>query len=219
MQEEFAKQFKRKVELITNGFDNDDATNVNVVLDKKFSIAHIGTMVRTRNPVVLWRALSELIKENHEIKNNLEIKLVGKVDYIAQQSIEEFGLSKFVSRIDYMTHQEVTEVQQQSQILLLIVNNTPNAKGVITGKIFEYLLAHRPIICIGPGNGDAAHVINETNAGVVVDYDDITKMKDVLLRYYHLYLQNKLICESNSIERYSRKNLTKQLAELLNKVV
>ncbi len=217
MQEEFAKQFNRNIELITNGFDEEDISEEKV-LDKKFSIAHIGTMVKTRNPVVLWKSLSDLIKEGHEIKNNLELKLVGKVDYVAQQSIEEFGLTQFVNRIDYMTHDEVTRVQQQSQILLLIVNNTPNAKGVITGKIFEYLLAKRPVICIGPVDGDAAHVINETNAGEVVNYDDTKKMKAILLQYYQLFKVGKLNSESKNVEKYSRKNLTKQLSNILNKL-
>lgn len=203
---------------ILNGFDEEDTFKGQIIPDKKFSLAHIGTLVKTRNPESLWKVLSELTNVEENFKNDLEIKLVGKADISVQDSIERSGLKSYVNRIEYMDHNEVVKVQQQSQVLLLLLNNTPNAKGILTGKFFEYLAAGRPILCIGPPDGDAAKIIFKTNSGSVMDFSNEKKIREIILQYYQLYKENRLKTESKNIESYSRKELTKQLAEVLNEI-
>ncbi|MDD5571818.1 MAG: glycosyltransferase family 4 protein [Bacteroidales bacterium] len=216
--DDFAKIYNRSYEVITNGYDNDDVAISNVVPDKKFSIAHIGTLVKTRNPIVLWSALKDLM-QNKEFAGALEIKLVGKVDYSVNKSIEEFELSEFVNRIDYMPHSEVIKFQQESQVLLLLINDTPNAKSILTGKFFEYLSAKRPILCIGTTEGDAAKILRETNSGLISDFNDVETLKKNILEYFEKYKNNRLVCESSEIEKYSRLELTKNMAGVLNGIV
>ncbi len=218
MQEEFSSAFKKNIYCITNGFDQDDVLHATQILDKKFSIAHVGTMVKTRNPIILWQALSELLTEIPDLKTDLEIKLVGKADLEASQALEKYQLTSFVNRIDYLSHDEVIKIQQQSQVLLLVVNNTPNAKGVITGKIFEYLLAKRPVLCIGPVEGDAAEIIIKTQAGKIAGFNDLAETRKVVIEYYRDFKQQNLISRSQNIEQFSRKNLTQQLSLLLNSI-
>lgn len=218
MQEEFATQFNRKIECITNGYDDDDTSIMPDTLDTKFSLAHIGTMVRTRNPQGLWQALYELLNEIPDLKNHLEIKLAGKVDAAVGELLNHYSLTNYVNRIEYLNHDEVLKVQQQSQVLLLVVNNTPNAKGVVTGKLFEYLAAKRPILCIGPTDGDAAKIIVETQSGHCAAYDDVARIKTILKDYFNKFLKSELISDAKNIEAYSRKNLTEKLSEELNNI-
>jgi glycosyltransferase involved in cell wall biosynthesis len=218
MQQEFAQQFGRTIDCITNGFDEADCTNEKVKMDITFSISHIGTMVKTRNPVVLWKALQALLIELPDLKNHLEIKLVGKVDHAILASLQEHALTPFITIINYLTHADVIKAQHQSQLLLLVVNDTPNSRGVITGKIFEYLLAKRPILCIGPPDGDAAYIVQSTHAGQVVNFDELEKTKNVISDYFQKFKQNNLHCNSTGIEAYNRKNLTQQLATILNSI-
>ncbi len=218
MQEEFATQFNRKIEYITNGYDDDDTSIIPDTLDTKFSLAHIGTMVRTRNPQSLWQALYELLDEIPDLKNHLEIKLAGKVDAAVGELLNHYSLTNYVNRIEYLNHDEVLKVQQQSQMLLLVVNNTPNAKGVVTGKLFEYLAAKRPILCIGPTDGDAAKIIVETQSGHCAAYDDVARIKTILKDYFNKFLKSELISNAKNIEAYSRKNLTEKLSEVLNNI-
>ncbi|OQB65973.1 MAG: putative glycosyl transferase [Bacteroidetes bacterium ADurb.Bin141] len=219
MQEEFAALVSRDIDCITNGYDDEDITKENVVPDKEFSIAHVGTMVKTRNPVALWQALSELLKEEPEFKNYLLLKLVGKVDVTVQESLKQYGLINNVKFIDYLSHEDVVKVQRQSQILLLVINRTHNAKGVLTGKLFEYMAARRPVICIGPVDGDAAEIINETQCGKTVDYDDGNSLKKIVNEYYMQYMNHKLNASSVNIEKYSRKILTEKLSQVLNRII
>jgi len=185
-------------------------------LDKKFSIAHIGTLVKSRNPEALWKSLSDLVKSNTNFESDLEIKLVGKVDASVTELIEKYELKKYLNKIEYLNHDEVVKLQNQSHVLLLILNNTINAKGILTGKFFEYLAARRPIICIGPVDGDVAKIMDETNAGWVIDFEDYERMKRELMSLYQKFINNDLNSEIKNIEKYSRRNLAKKLSELLN---
>jgi len=219
MKDEFQKIVNRPVEVITNGYDEKDIKQPDgerTKLDNRFSVVHIGTMVKARNPVVLWKALSELVKENTALASDLEIKLIGKVDVNARENIAAEGLTKFLTIIDYLPHDEVIRKQTEAQLLLLMVNDTPTSKGIVTGKMFEYLASRRPILCIGPEDGDAAKILIECKAGVVNNYTDVQSLKKHLLNFYTQYKNGTLGVESTGYERYSRKNLTGKLATVLN---
>jgi glycosyltransferase involved in cell wall biosynthesis len=110
------------------------------------------------------------------------------------------------------------EFQKKSQVLLLIVNNVPSAKGIITGKIFEYLIAKRPILSIAPTNGDLAEILKETNGGLVVDFGNNQTLKSAILNLYAKFKQGNLTAESKNIAQFHRKNLTKKVSELIYKI-
>lgn len=201
-----------KFVVITNGYDNDDVAKEGLKKDAKFSLAHIGTLVKDRNPEVLWQALRELVTEHADFKSQLEIKLVGKVDVAVNESLAHYNLENYVRKIAYLPHAEVVVEQQASHVNLLLVNNTPNAKGILTGKFFEYLAAGAPILAIGPTDGDLAAIMKETNCGYIADFNDKGALKQHLLKLFkgEYPLRNKA-----AIEQYSRKALTKKLVDVL----
>jgi glycosyltransferase involved in cell wall biosynthesis len=121
-----------------------------------------------------------------------------------------------VNKVSYLPHSEVIKIQQQSQVLLLLINDTPNAKVILPGKFFEYMASRRPILCIGPKDGDAAQVIADTNSGFVVDKDDVEGIQQTIKQLYARYNNGSTKIESKGIERYSRRQLTADLAERLN---
>ena len=89
-----------KFRVITNGYDDDDIERGDLIRDSKFSIAHVGTLVKDRNPAVLWKVLSRLVKTNLRFREKLEIKLVGKVDFFVKEEIRRHGLVKYTRMID-----------------------------------------------------------------------------------------------------------------------
>ncbi|MBX3163820.1 MAG: glycosyl transferase family 1 [Bacteroidetes bacterium] len=219
MSNEFLELYKNaggknfeKFKVITNGFDEEDISVQAVEKDKKFSMAHIGTLVKDRNPQALWKVLSALVKENEDFKNQLEIKLVGKVDIYVKEQLETFGLTSFVKKIDYLPHDEVIVEQQRSRVLLLLVNNTKNAKGILTGKFFEYMISGSPILAIAPSNGDLANIMQQTNAGVISDFDDELPLKKNILS---LFNGTNFSVNKTEVNKYSRKELTKRLCEIV----
>ena len=47
-------------------------------------------------------------------------------------------------------------------------------------KFFEYLASNRPILAIGPEDGDAAYILKDTAAGEIFDYAEVEKLKNHL---------------------------------------
>ncbi len=217
MKEKFDK-FNRNIHVISNGFDGDIAASEKE-LDKKFSITHIGLMNADRNPKILWEVLSEIKNENSEFAKDLEIKLIGEVAKEVKNYIADLKLEKNTKYITYVPHQKVIAYQKMAQVLLLAVNNVASAKGIITGKIFEYLQAKRPIVAIAPKDGDLAEIISKTNSGFVVDFDDKEKLKEVIKNYYHSYKNKILQIDSKNINQFHRKNLTKELADVIHSII
>ncbi len=219
MASDFNKIHPRGYKVITNGYDQQDIAGDSVVtLDSKFSLAHIGTLASARNPLTLWKALRNLLVSDPALAADLEIKLVGKIDHSVITSLEEYGLTGFVRKIDYLSHDRVVVCQQQSQVLLLIINNTPNAGMILTGKFFEYMAAKRPILCLGPEDGDASLILEETRAGLLAGFDDVEKMEKHILHYYRMFQTNRLEVVSRQTEKYSRRELTRELSQVLNDI-
>ena len=216
MKEKFLQHTKR-IEVLTNGFDTIEDLSTQK-LDIKFSITHVGLMNFDRNPTILWKVLNEISNTNPGFKNDLRIKLIGKIDDAVIQDLKVFDHNT-IETIPYLDHKDVSKYQASSQVLLLSINEVPSAKGIITGKIFEYLQAKRPILAIGPEDGDAAMILKNTNAGTIVGFKNKTVLKATILNLYKDYKEGVLFVKSINIEQYHRKNITSQLAEVIKKVV
>jgi glycosyltransferase involved in cell wall biosynthesis len=218
MREEFEALGAKKAVVITNGFDTSDSITGEVQADKKFTIAHFGTVNKARNPELLWQVIAQLVNENASFANDLELKFVGRLDQSASESVQTHKLEKYLTRIDFMPHKEVIQMQRQSQVLLLLINQTHNAGGILTGKFFEYLAAARPVLAIGPTEGDVADILRGSNAGTIVDFADAAGLKKTILDYYSKFCLHQLNVSPEGINRYSRYELTRKLAETMNAI-
>ncbi len=209
----------RKVDVITNGFDTDDFKfTPDLKLLDGFLFHHIGALNKDRNPYTLWKVLGDLCKENPDLKKDLMLRFTGKTDAIVFETLRQNGLEENFQRSDYMPHSEVVKLMTQSPVLLLPLNNTPNNGGVLSGKLFEYLAAKRPIFGIGLPDADAAAILKETQAGAMVDFDDYETTKKEILDLYAKYRSNTLMIQPGSIDKYSRENCAKEFAVLLNEI-
>jgi hypothetical protein len=212
---EFEAITSRPIAVITNGYDDEVVEKQ--VLDAKFSLAHIGSFLSERNPVILWESLVALLSDIPDFKKHLEIKLIGAVSQEVLETISQFGLKPYLNNLGYVSHSEAIAHQKKSQVLLLIEINSKETRSIIPGKLFEYMVSERPIIAIGPRQSDFAEIISQTNTGVFFDYSEKEKLKNVILQYYNQYLDGKLESNGLGLQKYSRKSLTKELVELLNK--
>ena len=211
----------RNVRVIYNGFDRDDDATALVTPSGKFSITYLGVLSKIQNPEKLWEAIGELVKENEEFANSLQINMIGQIDTSVKNVIEAQGLDPYTTYSPCIPHEEVSTVHRSSTLLLLLLmpDSEPRAKGLLTGKLFEYMASGRPILCIGPEDGDAAHILKETHAGQTVSFEDKEKMKEIIKYLYQKYLKNGLPSnESEEIEKYSRRALAEEYAKLLEKI-
>lgn len=214
---EYYAQFNKNTEVISNGFVFKNS-NIDAQLDTSFSLTHVGLMNADRNPEMLWEVLGELLIEDEEFAKDLSINLIGKVDVRVKEQIKKNKLEKLTTYVDYLPHDEVIKSQNSAQVLLLPVNQVPFAKGIITGKVFEYLQSSRPILAIAPKGGDLAEIIDETQSGVVVDFHEKQKLREEILSFYTKYKEQNLRIESRNIEQYNRQKIAMKLNDLLKKI-
>lgn len=218
----WAKDFEalgnRNIDVITNGFDPEDYRNEDIATDEFFTITHVGSMNKDRNPLILWEALKECSIQSEEFCKKVRIQLIGQVDFSILQSLENAGLNDNLIRIDHLPHKQAIEKLESSQILLLPINNTPNINGVVPGKLFEYMGAKRPILCIGKKEADAGKIIREAKAGAVFNFDEKELLIQQLKDWFNTYLNHSLIVNAENTEVYSRKILAKKYSELLNTI-
>jgi len=205
---------RNDIQVITNGFDPADFQNRSTSLDNKFSICHIGSMNKDRNPHVLWEVLASKIKDD-EFSKKLVIRLIGQVDHSILQSIDDHGLTKYLEHLSFVPHHEVIDKIMEAYLLLLPVNDTPNSMGVVPGKLFEYIGAKRPIIGIGPLEGDSSKILADSGAGKMIAYDDSRALTSLIDKHWDDFQREVPWKNENSSTRYSRKSLAQEYADLL----
>lgn len=200
---------------ITNGFDEADAQKTDRIRSEKFTLSYIGVLEQLRNPENLWTALAELVKENPEFAQNFTLKFAGRVDDKTLQTLESGILGNHILNLGYLPHHKAVEEMQTSSLLL--ITNFPNesSKGIIPGKIFEYLTTGKQIISFGPEGADVSRILNETNAGKHFSYHDSETVKSFILEKFELWKQGNISDNIRNIEQFSRRNLTGKLAEIL----
>lgn len=235
-----AENFRKngaKAVCITNGFDEADAhktaksqnrkiinqqnnsQTLQSVNFKTFVLSYIGVLEQLRNPENLWKALSELVKTNSDFAEHFTLKFAGIIDDKILSSIENSALKKHVLNLGYLSHDKAVEEMQSSDMLL--ITNFPNesSKGIIPGKIFEYLATGKQIISFGPDQADVSKILAETNAGKHFSYHDSKTIKSFVLEKFELWKSGNLFENTQNIEQFSRRNLTNKLADILGQMV
>lgn len=198
---------------ITNGYDGNEHTVK--VKNEKFTLSYIGVLEQLRNPEVLWKVLNELILKNEGFKKDFELQFVGRVDDKILKNLEETNLKNALNNVGYVSHSEANQRMQNSDLLL--ITNFPDAqsKGIIPGKIFEYLATGNSIVSFGPKESDVKKILAETNSGKHFSYDDTEEVKHYILQKYEEWKGGVYLSGTKNIDQFSRRNLTQQLSVLL----
>jgi hypothetical protein len=93
---------------------------------------------------------------------------------------------------------------------------------VVSGKVYEYLAAERPILALVPPEGDAAALLRDTGSAWIADPDDEDAILAALGQAADAWLAGSLHERRLSAEwreRLDRRTRARELAELLRDVV
>ena len=210
---EFKSLTERPVHVITNGYSEWRAPET--PLSDRFSIAHVGSLLSARNPLVLWDVLAELVEENSEMAKSLELVFAGEVSQDILDQLQMRNLTPFLQLLGYRPYKEIRNLQHSSQVLLLIEIDHEDNRSILPGKLFEYLASQRPILAIGPVEWDAAPILGETGAGQAFEYHQKAEIKAQLVDWFSRFKEKELRLQTKGVEAYSRKNITKTLAHIL----
>ena len=211
--QEFASKTNQSVVVITNGYDTEHLPKVNK--DDKFTLSHIGSLLSERNPKNLWNVLKQLIEESPDFAAHFQLKLIGVVSEDVIKDINAHQLKEYTNIVGYVNHDEALMQQRQSQVLLLVEIDSNDTKAIIPGKLFEYMASNTPILAIGPKESDVEDILKSTNTGSYFYYDSKEALKSELLKHFKAYKEGGLETHPIGLQVYSRKELTKKLAQLI----
>ena len=213
---------ENEITVVYNGFDESDFTTYSGSSKHKsdvFTLAHVGSLYETRDPKALWAALQQLRRKG-EVEH-LRVRLVGTTGQNIREAILYHGLGDVVEFVDYVSHSEAVHIMCEAAALLLIIEPFQNDAGMITGKLYEYVASGSPVLAIGPLGGDAANLLDETNAGRLFAREEVQAISDFLLDQYERWVSGEPTKRSrpSSISRYTRSRQTGQLADVLNSAI
>jgi glycosyltransferase involved in cell wall biosynthesis len=207
---------KAKVVTIENGCDFDDFAGLEHRAGDRLRITHAGHFHGKRDPKPFLRAIAE------SGLDDVVVRFAGDFRAADREYAESLGLGDRFELLGNVTRRRSLELQRDSEALLLLIPESGGrGRGVLTGKIFEYLAAERPILAAVPPDGAAARLLHDTGAGVVVPSDDVDALRAALVDLHRRWRAGSLDGTPLSEEwraRLSRGRRVEELADVLREV-
>ncbi|MEJ2546136.1 MAG: glycosyltransferase [Calditrichaceae bacterium] len=211
-------QNKEKIQVIYNGFDENDMISESRKNEDVFNIVYIGGLNQNRYYPDFFRQLSSAYTEKILDPQKCNLIIAGSIEDNIKNELETM-FAKFNSYqfLGYVEHKEAMTLMQKAGILLLFLEDIVGYEGHVPGKLFEYLITGNPILGVGNAKGDTTHILEETGAGKILDKN--TDFKAQIKIYYDDWLNNRKIkIPLEKIDKYSRIRLTEQLAKIFEKL-
>jgi len=203
-----------KIAVIPNGYDEIDFVPASDQLSDRFTITYTGTLAESYNPESLFGAIHEVVKIAGA--DHVRLRFVGTMPPSVRGMLRNYGLESCCEFIAYVPHAEAIRYMQESHINLLMIPDSLGAEGILTGKLFEYLGAARPILGIGPADGDAAAIVKECAAGEFFSRSQSEHITNWMLIYFRQWKEGVEIVNTSTVHhKYRRRALTGQLAAIL----
>ncbi|HEY9166356.1 MAG TPA: glycosyltransferase family 4 protein [Candidatus Kryptonia bacterium] len=206
------------IAIIPQGYDPEDfevENELKLPHTDKMRITYAGTFYRNRTPKYFLRALSELLKEQPKLKDNIEAVFIGNFRKENLALVDSLGLKDVVKVFGYLDHKSTVRYLMTSDLLWLTIGNGRGEDMISTGKLFEYIGSRKPIIGLVP-DGIARNAILESGAGRAFNPDDVSGLKTALSDFYDLWERDTLPeIPMSFAQEYNRVKLTGDLAREL----
>jgi glycosyltransferase involved in cell wall biosynthesis len=202
---------------IPNGCDFDDFAGLEHHRSDQFRITHAGSFFGKRDPKPFLQALAESGLED------TVARFAGDFRVEDREFADSLGLNGRLELLGYVTRRRSLELQRDSDVLLLLIPEAGGrGRGVLSGKVFEYLAAERPILAAVPTDGAAAQLVRDTAAGIVASPDDVPALRAALVELHARWRAGEL--EATALapewrEQLSRGRRVEELADVLRSVV
>jgi len=203
--------------LLPNGYDAADFDIVATAAPTdRFTLTYTGSLYGRRNPLTLLDALDRLLVASPALKDRLRLRFVGRVDGQFLEAFRRFPA--LIEHVPYVTHTESIAYLLNSSASLLIIDDTPAMRGILTGKLYEYLGAERPILALAP-EGEAASLIRSLKAGTVAHPDNVEAVAAALKAMIDAWEAGTLKGpEGSTVQPFTRQNQAGQLAGILEHI-
>ena len=134
------------------------------------------------------------------------------------------AIRKACQNVGFVDRNVALEIQNCSDILVVLTWNTSTYQGVLPGKFWEYFQAYKPIISLTSGNlpnGELSLLVKKLNLGIACEYftyeKDYTCLKEYVLTQYNRIQDGKPLLfdpDIKEMEKFHYEILTKQLNDI-----
>ena len=207
----------RNVEVLYYGYDEADFEGYQARSADRPTLFHGGLLGNDRYPAPLVEALKRLKEEGLEGMEGLDIRLAGGVSPDVVSNMKAAGLEEELTLLGMVSRAEVIEEISKAELLLLPINIAPNCKGRVPGKLFELMRSGKPILALGPVDGDVARLLRETGTGETFEYDDVAGVTDFVRAFVNGALDVPRAGQMD-VADLSNEAGARRLAGLLNQV-
>ncbi|OGX81336.1 hypothetical protein BEN48_06855 [Hymenobacter glacialis] len=204
-----------KFHVLPNGYDESDFRLPSQFPTDCLRITHTGTITELYHIGRLLEAVAACASRHPDVP--VRLRFVGQVSAELRRQIEGVGLLPVTEFLAFVPHEESVRHLMAATVLLMAIPDVPRNFGILPGKVFEYLAANKPILCVGPAGSDADNLLQECAAGHALPYEDVGLMLETLEGLVAQWRINpNLDLPVISHERYSRRALTGQLASIIS---
>ncbi len=202
------KGIENKTEVITNGYDADDFAGIPSTSPSMFTVTYVGTL----SDVYPVEGFLNALNSFKEKGNEFVFRFIGAVSENQKELIRSKIANSESEFISYVNHATAIEYMMKTSVLLLIIPDHSSNKSILTGKLFEYIASGKPIICLGPEDGDAAEIIRNTGNGRTFSYSD----SEEISKYILSIVSEISVTDVKSAKAFSRLELTRKIIPLLS---
>ncbi len=203
-----------KIYVIPNGFDEEDFADEKPGKTTDFVISYVGTMADQYPIDSFIGALSKIRKAHPDVQ--IKWRVVGRLSETIKEKIKAHDLKNIVELLGHKSHKVAVKQMLSSDALLLVIPKMKNNEGILTGKLFEYLAARKPIILLGPQYGDASKIVAECKSGRNFEYKDGLRLYAYLDEMIKTWKSKKNLDIKNTIyKKFERKQLTHDFARII----
>ena len=202
-----------KIHVLPNGYDAPDFGQPSQPPTDCFRITHTGTITELYHIDGLLGALAAAAAQHPDVP--VRLCFVGQVSDELRAQVSAAGLAGRTEYGPFVPHAESVAELLRATALLMAIPDVPRNRGILPGKIFEYLAANKPVLCVGPAGSDADNLLRECGAGRALPYADSALMRETLNALLHQWrINSNLDLPAATHARYARRALTGQLAEI-----
>jgi glycosyltransferase involved in cell wall biosynthesis len=206
------------VTILSHGYDPADfTTDPKIHIDKsnRMRIAHAGVFYADRTPKYMFEAMRNLFQLKPELKNQIELYLIGTLQDEFVKMIHKYGLEGNVVATGYLDHTHCIHHLKAADVLWLTLNNDTQSPG----KLYEYLGLMKPVLGCLP-DGFVSQTLKEAGGALIVPPNDVDKIQTALSQLLEMYKSKTLATpQKDIVDRYNRIDLTNELSKIFGFLV
>ena len=207
--------------LLPNGFDPEDVDDHSENdSNDKFTIRYVGSLKPRQYVDSFFTVLKNLSLEKKFFRT-IRLEFIGNVYPEVRQAIADKNISLEINFLGYLEHDKALKYVMHADLLLLVIGPSAIADKLFSGKIFEYIMARKPILAYGPIHGAASVLLSSTHTGKMYDYKDYEGPENYIVEHYNRWQSKDAYSDydQKEIAKYDRKILTQKLVQIFEEII